>query len=375
MGGLYKWLAKVLANRLKLVVGKVVSKAKNVFVEANQILDATLVANETIDSILKSNEYDGFWGEMARVDAVVYLHSEVRGRGGEGARVSHSLFADDTLIFYEASQDQMTYLCWTLMWFEVISGLRINLDKSELILVGCVENVEDLAAKLGCKVRSLPSSYLGLLLGAPFKSVVAWDDNDHIEVRADSEDFLWEGGALEEKTHLTPELLFYVTDNPIRFFFNLSIGELKREADARKKKIAESQLLIPKSYKEKQAKIARRRYTKTVIRVQFPDGVVLQGVFAPWEPTSALYEFVSSALKEPCLEFDLLHPVVIKRRVIPHFPAAGDRATTLDEEELVPSALIKFKPIETDSVVFTGLRNELLEISEPLINDSAVAQA
>ena len=56
MGGLYKWLAKVLANRLKLVVGKVVSKAKNVFVEANQILDATLVANETIDSILKSNE-------------------------------------------------------------------------------------------------------------------------------------------------------------------------------------------------------------------------------------------------------------------------------------------------------------------------------
>lgn len=158
-------------------------------------------------------------------------------------------------------------------------------------------------------------------------------------------------------------------------FFNLSIGELKREADARKKKIAESQLLIPKSYKEKQAKIARRRYTKTVIRVQFPDGVVLQGVFAPWEPTTALYEFVSSALKEPCLEFDLLHPVVIKRRVIPHFPAAGDRATTLDEEELVPSALIKFKPIETDSVVFTGLCNELLEISEPLINDSAVAQA
>ena len=28
------------------------------------------------------------------------------------------------------------------MWFEAISGLRINLDKSELILVGCVENVE-----------------------------------------------------------------------------------------------------------------------------------------------------------------------------------------------------------------------------------------
>ena len=61
------------------------------------------------------------------------------------------------------------------MWFEAILGLRINLDKSELIPVGCVENVEALAAELGCKVGSLPSSYLGLPLGAPFKSFATWD--------------------------------------------------------------------------------------------------------------------------------------------------------------------------------------------------------
>uniref|UniRef100_A0A5B7A1G8 Plant UBX domain-containing protein 2 n=1 Tax=Davidia involucrata TaxID=16924 RepID=A0A5B7A1G8_DAVIN len=156
-------------------------------------------------------------------------------------------------------------------------------------------------------------------------------------------------------------------------FYNLSIDEMKREADMRKKKIAESQLLIPKSTKEKQAKAARKRYRKTVIRVQFPDGVVLQGVFFPWEPTSALYEFVGSALKEASLEFELLHPVVIKRRVIPSFPAPGERAITLEDEDLVPAALIKFRPIETDSVVFTGLCNELLEISEPLLTSSAVA--
>lgn len=78
-------------------------------------------------------------------------------------------------------------------------------------------------------------------------------------------------------------------------------------------------------------------------------------------------QFVSSALKEPSLQFELLHPVVIKRRVIPHFPAAGGKAITLDEEDLVPSALVKFKPIETDSVLFTGLCNELLQISEPLV--------
>ncbi|KAG8382717.1 hypothetical protein BUALT_Bualt05G0106400 [Buddleja alternifolia] len=155
-------------------------------------------------------------------------------------------------------------------------------------------------------------------------------------------------------------------------FYSLSADEVKREADARRKKMEESKLLIPKSYREKQAKAARKRYKKTVIRIQFPDGVVLQAIFSPLEPTGVLYEFVSSALKQPGLEFELLHPVLIKRRVIPHSPPPGKRPITLEEEDLVPKALIKFKPIETDNVVFTGLCNELLEIIEPLVSDSAV---
>ena len=89
--------------------------------------------------------------------------------------MSHLSFADDILVFCGASQDRMMYLSWTLTWFEAISGLRINLDKSELIPMGCMENVGVLAAKLGCKIGSLPSSYLGLPLGAPYKSVAAWD--------------------------------------------------------------------------------------------------------------------------------------------------------------------------------------------------------
>lgn len=42
-------LAKVLANRLKNVVGKVVSSSKTAFVEGRQILNAMLISYKAVD--------------------------------------------------------------------------------------------------------------------------------------------------------------------------------------------------------------------------------------------------------------------------------------------------------------------------------------
>ena len=61
------------------------------------------------------------------------------------------------------------------MWFKVMSGLKINLNKNEIIPIGTVANVEELASELGCKVGSLPTSYLGLPLGAKHKALGVWD--------------------------------------------------------------------------------------------------------------------------------------------------------------------------------------------------------
>ncbi|GAU47037.1 hypothetical protein TSUD_239950 [Trifolium subterraneum] len=56
VGSLYKILAKVLANRLRLVVGSVISESQSAFIKGRQILDGILIANEVVDEARRSNK-------------------------------------------------------------------------------------------------------------------------------------------------------------------------------------------------------------------------------------------------------------------------------------------------------------------------------
>lgn len=95
--------------------------------------------------------------------------------GNDECRISHLQFVDDTMIFCDADVCQLGYLRCILSCFEAVSSLHINLAKSELFPVGEVSNIENLAWILGCKIGTLPSSYLGLPLRTPFKSKSVWD--------------------------------------------------------------------------------------------------------------------------------------------------------------------------------------------------------
>jgi UBX domain-containing protein 6 len=96
------------------------------------------------------------------------------------------------------------------------------------------------------------------------------------------------------------------TDAPDSFY-KLSSEEVSKEARMRRERLEQSRLLIPKSYKEKQALAARQKYKQAVIRIQFPDGVILQGVFLPAEATGSLYEVFLPPCPPTCSSLQVYH--------------------------------------------------------------------
>jgi hypothetical protein len=256
VSGVYKIIAKVIANRLRRVVEKIISNPQNAFVKGRQILDSVLIANECLDSRIKSGvpgllckldiekAYDhvnwdfllymlrrcgfgerwcswiahcissmrfsvlvngtpsGFFSSsrgirqgdplspllfvivmeaFSKLLSITILRGFLSGFsvGSDSngvVNISHLLFADDTLVFCGANSDYLLYLHMLLLSFEAVSGLKINLDKSVLVPVGHVNNMDELAGILGCGVSSLPLKYLGLPLGAPFKAKACWDE-------------------------------------------------------------------------------------------------------------------------------------------------------------------------------------------------------
>ena len=56
-----------------------------------------------------------------------------------GVHISHSVFADDTILFCDASKDQLLSIRLALTCFQAFTGLKVNVGKSEFVPIGRLE--------------------------------------------------------------------------------------------------------------------------------------------------------------------------------------------------------------------------------------------
>ncbi|WMV33279.1 hypothetical protein MTR67_026664 [Solanum verrucosum] len=100
---------------------------------------------------------------------------EVARAGRESLKITHLQYVDDTLIFCDAEEDHLKILRLILVLFEGMSGLHVNWRKSFLYPVNEVPNMENLKLILGGEVGALPTTYLGMPLGAKSTSLEIWN--------------------------------------------------------------------------------------------------------------------------------------------------------------------------------------------------------
>ena len=96
--------------------------------------------------------------------------------GRSRTRVSHLQFADDTIFFSSTREEDLLTLKSVLLVLGHISGLKVNLDKSNIYGINLEQNhLFRLVEMLDCKASGWPILYLGLHLGRNPKACGFWD--------------------------------------------------------------------------------------------------------------------------------------------------------------------------------------------------------
>ena len=90
-------------------------------------------------------------------------------------------------------------------------------------------------------------------------------------------------------------------------FYSISPEELKREQQLRSEAVEKLGMLRTKEMRERERLKELRRYRYCLLRIRFPDGVLLQGTFRSTDKLSLIREFVQENLMLDWVPFDLMN--------------------------------------------------------------------
>nr|GEW45419.1 RNA-directed DNA polymerase, eukaryota [Tanacetum cinerariifolium] len=91
--------------------------------------------------------------------------------------ISHLFYADDAMFIGEWSDANLKGIVNILQCFFLASGLKINIQKSQVLGVGISRSiVMQAASSIGCGVMHNKFSYLGVMVGECISRHQAWDD-------------------------------------------------------------------------------------------------------------------------------------------------------------------------------------------------------
>ncbi|GJT23613.1 putative RNA-directed DNA polymerase, eukaryota, reverse transcriptase zinc-binding domain protein [Tanacetum coccineum] len=95
--------------------------------------------------------------------------------GSPEVTISHLFYADDLIITTEWNANDLDNIIRVLQVFYLASGLRINIQKSDVYVIG-VSNVDvsSMASNSGCASGSFPFTYLRLPIGSNMSLTSSW---------------------------------------------------------------------------------------------------------------------------------------------------------------------------------------------------------
>ncbi|XP_021975130.1 uncharacterized protein LOC110870243 [Helianthus annuus] len=92
-----------------------------------------------------------------------------------GPLISHFCYADDVIFIGEWTNHNISTLNRLLRWLHLVTGLKVNRQKSKVFGIGVSEaEIGDFAALARCEVGSFPFSYLGIPVGVNMKRAAYW---------------------------------------------------------------------------------------------------------------------------------------------------------------------------------------------------------